>query len=120
MAVEKGRVNEVLEACITLRFASGASLECVIDTGFSGALMLPEKLVPQLNARPVGTEWFTLVGGREIEAAIFVVELYWFGALRTINAVISETDDALIGTELLNGTVLVVDYISSLVEIKNG
>jgi clan AA aspartic protease len=119
MAVEKGRVNEVLEACITLCFASGALLECVIDTGFSGALMLPEKLVSQLNARQVGTEWFTLVGGREIEAAIFVVEIYWFDALRTINAVISETDDALIGTELLKGTVLTVDYLSSQVEIKN-
>lgn len=51
MAVEQGRVNEVFEACITLEFTSGAALECVIDTGFSGALMLPEKLVPQLNAR---------------------------------------------------------------------
>lgn len=81
--------------------------------------MLPEKLVSQLNARQIGTEWFTLVGGREIEAAIFVVEIYWFGALRSINAVISETDDALIGTELLKGTVLTVDYISSQLEIKN-
>ncbi len=120
MAVEKGRVNEVLEACVTIQFANGGAIECVIDTGFSGALMLPQKLVAQLDARQVGTEWFTLVGGREIEAGIFVVEAYWFGELRNIQAVISETDDALIGTELLEAKVLVIDYISSEVEIKDG
>lgn len=31
----------------------------------------------------------------------------------------SETDDALIGTELLKDTVLLIDYVSSKVEIKN-
>lgn len=119
MAIEKGTVNELLEACITIRFDQQNSLECIIDTGFSGALMLPHSFIAQLQAQQIGSEFFTLAGGQEIESEIFVLAIFWFGKQRFINVVASNAEDALIGTELLRNSVLHINYPTSKVEIKN-
>lgn len=119
MATENGTVNDLLEACITIHFDQQNSLICVIDTGFSGTLMLPRSFIAQLPAQQIGTEFFTLAGGQEIESEIFVVAASWFGKQKFINVVASNAEDALIGTELLRDSVLRIDYATSQVEIKN-
>jgi clan AA aspartic protease len=120
MGSEKGRVNELSEACVFVRLASGQSIECVIDTGFSGGLMFPRSFVTQIPHTDIGKETFTLAGGGEMKADIVAVEVHWLNVVNSFAVVISEASDALIGTDMLNGTVLVIDYISSEVEIKNG
>lgn len=119
MASERGTVSELFEACITIRFDQQNSLACVIDTGFSGALMLPRSFIAQLQAQQIGTEFFTLAGGQEIESEIFVLSIIWLGKQKLINVVASNAEDALIGTELLQNSVLHIDYVTSKVEIKN-
>jgi predicted aspartyl protease len=49
MALESGRVNSHREAVVLLRFRNGAVIECVVDTGFDGALMLPRVFVPKIQ-----------------------------------------------------------------------
>ena len=119
MGSETGRVNELAEACVTVRFISGHSIECVIDTGFSGGLMLPRSLIEQIPYLEIGRETFILAGGSEIKADVVAVEAYWLNNVQSFASVISEGGDALIGTDLLKNTVLRIDYLSSQVEIKN-
>lgn len=47
IAQEQGFVNNNFEAIINVEFQSGAAIECLIDTGFNGTLMLPRKFIEE-------------------------------------------------------------------------
>jgi clan AA aspartic protease len=117
MPQESGRVSAVLEAHILLPVGEGNSIRCLIDTGFSGALVLPKEFVAKLEAIDVGRELFNVVGGNQMEADLVLVDVEWLGAKRLLRATVSKGDDALIGTELLEGTVLTIDYIAATVTV---
>ena len=119
MVKETGNINHWLEASLTLITLTRQTIECVIDTGFRGELVLPRSFVTTIPFTRAGRELFTLVGGEEMEAQVVLTEIIWLGQKRTVRVVISESDDALIGTQLLQGTRLVIDYVSSEVEISN-
>ena|SRR5438132_14369669 len=86
-------------------------MECVVDTGFSGALMLPREIIEGSSIPIIGKEKFELVSGRFIVASLALIEIDWLNQRKLVRAVISDGADALIGTELLDGSRLVVDYI---------
>ena len=119
MVKETGNINHWLEASLTLITLTRQTIECVVDTGFRGELVLLRSFVTTIPFTRAGRELFTLVGGEEMEAQVVLTEIIWLGQKRTVRVVISESDDALIGTQLLQGTRLVIDYVSSEVEISN-
>ena len=45
MVEETGRVTADREAILRLRLIAGEAVECLIDTGFTGALVLPQSPV---------------------------------------------------------------------------
>ena len=53
-------------------------------------------------------------------AEIALADIEWLGKLRQIEVVVSEGEDALIGTELLIATTLTIDYNTSTVTISTG
>jgi len=116
MAEETGRVTAAREAILRLRLAAGEAVECLVDTGFSGALVLPQSLVTRLGIPVAGQEVFEMVGGRQFVAGVALAEVEWLGATRTVRVIVSE--DTLLGTELLDGTNLVIDYLAHTVTIS--
>jgi clan AA aspartic protease len=113
MALESGRVNSYREALVLVRFQDGGEIECVLDTGFDGGLMLPRAFVSQTRIPLIGELTFEMVGGARMPAEIGLTDIDWLGELRKVEVIISEGNDALIGTELLIGTTLTIDYQSS-------
>jgi clan AA aspartic protease len=118
MALESGRVNSYREALVLVRFGDGAAIECVVDTGFDGGLMLPRALVAQIQIVVIGELTFEMVGGATMSARVGLAEMNWLGELRQVEVIVSEGDDALIGTELLIATILTIDYASSRLTIS--
>lgn len=116
MAEETGRVTAAREAILRLRLTAGEAVECLVDTGFTGALVLPQSLVARLSIPIVGREVFEMVGGRQFVADVALAEVEWLGTTRTVRVIVSE--DTLLGTELLDGTKLVIDYVAHTVTIS--
>src|SRR6266850_4738559 len=110
MALVSGRVNSYREALVLVRFRDGAAIECVVDTGFDGGLMLPRAFVSRIRFPIIGKLTFDMVGGTRMSAEVGLTEIDWLGRLRQIEVIVSEGDDALLGTELLIGTTLTIDY----------
>ena len=117
MATESGRITSVREPILTIRLADDVTVECVVDTGFSGALMLPREIIERSSAPIIGKETFQLVSGRFIVASLALVEMDWLGQRQLVRGVISDGPDALIGTELLDRKRLVIDYIRDQVTL---
>ncbi len=101
-----------------VRFREGAAIECVVDTGFNGALMLPRAFISQIRIPIIGELTFGMVGGATMSAEIGLIDINWLAELREVEVIVSEGDDALIGTELLRATALIIDYSSESVAIS--
>lgn len=119
MAQEHGKVNSKREAFMRMRFSDSLTLECVIDMGFIGALVLPRRVVNELQLQVLGRLTFDMVGGSSMAAEVAGLEVDWLGQTRTIQVVVSESEDALIGTELLDGARLTIDYLENTVTLTN-
>lgn len=117
MAEETGRVTASREALLRLRLSAAETVECLVDTGFTGALVLPQALVGRLNLPIVGREVFEMVGGRQFIASLAFVDIEWLGEARTVRVIVNE--ETLLGTELLDGTRLTIDYISHTVTVSD-
>jgi clan AA aspartic protease len=119
MAYEYGSVNDLREACLQIRFDENLILELVIDTGFSGWMMLPRDVIHSLQLEVVGTIDCNTVNGISVEADFVETEIEWLGEKRALFVLISESQDALIGTRLLDGARLTIDYIQNTVTLTN-
>jgi len=119
MPHESGNVTTSRESRIGVRFTDGAEIECLIDTGFDGALMLPRRFVERLQLPVVGRLVFQVAGGTRINADIALAEVEWLAEARTFEVVVSEGEDSLIGTEMLDGTELTINYVALTVTITN-
>ena len=109
MASVAGRVNDYLEALAPVRFVSGREVECVVDTGFTGALVLPMARIVALGLPIFGREnRLQMVGGEETSAELALAQIEWLGEVKSV--VVIAKDDYLIGTQLLDDARLVVDY----------
>lgn len=110
MAHEDGSVNAALEAWLRIRAAGGATVECLIDTGFNGSLVLPRAEAVRLGLTVLGRVPIIGVGRARSIADIAELEVEWLGEGRAVEVIISEGDDSLLGTGLLDGSRLVIDY----------
>jgi clan AA aspartic protease len=109
MASIAGRVNERLEAVVAVRLVAGAEVECLVDTGFSGALVLPQELVERLGLPVFGYEdRLEMVGGAETSAALALAQIEWLGEVRSVAVIVK--DDFLVGTQLLEDAKPAIDY----------
>ena len=118
MPQESGSVNALREAIVQIRFVGGPSFECVIDTGFDGALILPASVAEQLRLPIVARLVFELVGGARMTADVALGEIEWLGERRSVEVILSESNDALIGTEILEGAKLVIDYADRVINLS--
>jgi clan AA aspartic protease len=118
MPQESGSVNALREAIVEIRFAGGQKFECVVDTGFDGALILPASVAIRFGLSIVARLVFELVGGARMSADVALGEIEWLGQRRTVEVILSEGDDALIGTEMFEGAKLIVDYGRRVVTIS--
>lgn len=119
MAREDGSVNAQLEAWLRVRSSSGETIDCLIDTGFDGALVLPRSEAKRLNLTILGR--VPIIGVSKIRsiADIAELEIEWLGKTRAVEVIISDGDDSLIGTQMLDGSRLVVDYINHMVTVSD-
>ncbi|HWP54765.1 MAG TPA: hypothetical protein VN476_11575 [Pyrinomonadaceae bacterium] len=106
-----GKINSAREPILTVHLASDVTVPCVVDTGFTGALMLPREIIESSNVPIIGKETFQLVSGRFIVASLALIQIDWLDQQRLVRTVISDGSDALLGAELLDGNRLVVDYV---------
>src|SRR5436309_2447891 len=119
MAREDGSVNGQLEAWLRVRAASGETVECLVDTGFNGSLMLPRSEAVRLKLTVLGRVPIIGVGRARSIADIAELEVEWLSQTRAVEVIISDGDDALMGSLMLDGSRLVVDYIGYTMTVSD-
>jgi predicted aspartyl protease len=118
MAQETGVVNEQMEAVIQLRLLSGATIECQVDTGFSGTLLLPETFVTAHGLPIIGSEDIRTVSVNSERALVALAGVTWLEDEFEVRVIVGQTEFALIGSEMMIDCRLEIDYAASTVIIE--
>lgn len=107
-----GKVNLDLEPCVTLTVLGADSRsyvgDFVIDTGYSGEIILPLDIVGELNLVRGDDIFVTLGDGTTDNYATYSARIEWHDQHRDV-AVTSVGSEALVGMRLLRGSNLSVD-----------
>ena len=119
MAREEGSVNAQLEAWLRIHATNGETIECLIDTGFNGSLMLSRSEATRLGLTVLGRVPIIGVGRARSIADIAELEVEWLGKSQPVEVIISDGDDSLLGTEMLDGSRLVIDYVAYALTISD-
>lgn len=111
----RGPVNVSGEALLTVRvFGEGEenaeSVEAVIDTGFDGHLLLPPSVAGSLSLPRFGSARPTLADGGVVTMPVHVAAVLWHDRPRPVRVLVA-SGGALVGTVLLRGSRLMVDFV---------
>ena len=82
----------------------------VIDTGFTGAVGVPEAVADRLGLRGRGHRPTLLADGRLHMAPIYLLDVDWVNGTVIAEALETSGTEVLIGAGLLRGHQLAVDY----------
>ena len=90
------------------RGGTGADVEAILDTGFTGHLTLPAGTVGALDLPGLGSEELLLADGSTEIASVHRATVEWHGRSRTVPA-LALGGDPLIGMAMLCGSRLTMD-----------
>jgi clan AA aspartic protease len=110
----QGVVNSALEATVPIRIfgPGGQTVEvvAVIDTGYSGTLSLPASVITSLALSPLAARTVRLADQSTRSLNTYEAEVLWVGQRRALR-VLELDGDPLIGTALLKGFQLAVEFV---------
>lgn len=87
-----------------------ARVEALVDTGFGGALSLPTSVIRRLGLARHGPTLLMDPTGKVSVAQRYVAQIGWLPGTVSCLAVENNIDCCLIGTELLDGFCLQIDF----------
>jgi clan AA aspartic protease len=117
----EGKINELGEAIIQLAvkgLRTQAKVDAVIDTGFSGDLCLPIQVAIQIGLELCGVEFYELADGSIQRTNVFRAKVEWFEEEKEVEVILTESRSALIGTGMLIGKKLEMDFCDMIFKIR--
>lgn len=117
-----GRVDQAGRALLRVPVAAStggpwAEVEAWVDMAFNGGLTLPRSVASGMGLPPGVSSDALLADGSRVTLESFVCHLDWFGRMYRTQAVATDGAFPLLGTQLLAGRRLTVDYAAGTVEL---
>lgn len=118
----KGFVDEKVRALIRVPVSASSNANRIelpvwIDTAFNGGLVIPRKQVAELGLMKQSSAEAVLADGSTVQLETFACFFDWFGNSYETQIVASDGEYPLLGTMLLDGHRLEIDYGAKTVEL---
>ena len=110
-----GKIRADREAVIELEvvgLAQRVIIEAVIDTGFTGYLMLPSDSIDRLNLPLIGQRDVILADGTNVPLNLYRAKVIWHGVERLVY-VLRANAESLVGMSLLHGSRVTLDVVTN-------
>jgi clan AA aspartic protease len=111
----------VVELEVVCSDRSSHTVPAIIDTGFNGQVSLSRQVVDELDPPLTyeGTVEVELASGMVIEEDVYSGTIRFDGQELTAEIIIADSEDTLIGTGLLLGKVLLINFVTRKVIVKD-
>ena len=110
-----GKIKANREAVIELEvigLAQRTKIEAVLDTGFTGYLMLPSDLINHLRLQLIGTRNVVLGDGSNVTLDLYRAKVLWHNVERIVY-VLQADAELLVGMSLLHGSRVTLDVVTN-------
>lgn len=117
----RGFVNENDEPLVPITLLlknRSRRFRAVLDTGFNGYLSIPEAVIQRSGWTFVGYEEYEIATGDRVRERVYLGDVIFDRQRFTTHAVTSRAEDVLIGTRLLSGKALHIDFKKRTVRIR--
>ena len=84
-------------------------VKALVDTGFNAGLMLPKRLVEEMELPEVGRGFYVTASGDEPETTVHEARLQWLGRTEEVLVLATDGEGALLGMGLLFDCSLVME-----------
>lgn len=120
--VVTGRVDGQLRALVRVPLAATRNgprheVEAWVDTAFNGGLTLPRAMAVRFGLPKESSTEAVLADGRTVALELFGCFIEWFGNTYQTQVIAGDGTHPLLGTQLLAGRRLTVDYGAGTVEL---
>ena len=88
-----------------------------VDTAFNGGLVIPKRIISELKLAKESSAEAMLADGNLVELETFACFFDWFGNTYETQIIANDGKFPLLGTMLLDGRRLIVDYNDRSVEL---
>ena len=95
-------------------------LTAIVDTGFEGDFCIPTRVAIQLGLELIGEEDVELADGTQRKQLVFAGAVRFFGEIIEVQIMLTDSEDALIGTTLLNQYPLAITFPGGQVKVRSG
>ena len=119
----RGHVNEFGEPIVQIGIPIGKRIhvmDAVIDTGFNSYVSIPEKIIKRCNWQCIGDEAYELANGATIHEKVYLGKIVFAGQAQRAYIVSTKADDILIGTKLLKGMELRINFKTNKIHVTAG
>lgn len=97
---------------IAVRGVRPSTIQALLDTGFTGHLCLATPVRRRMTLRRSGDVEMELADGRRVQQPAYIGEVTFDGQRRTVLVTLTRSADSLVGTSLLAGKRLRVDFVT--------
>jgi clan AA aspartic protease len=119
--VVEGSVDELGQALVPLTLIGTrgtVTVQALVDTGFLGAVMVPVPIAVHLGLELVSVEPFELADGTVVEEFVFRGRVRLGTEEAEVPFLLTRSEQALLGTQLLEGQRLTINYQARTVMIS--
>lgn len=117
-----GRIDEKnqlwVEVTVGKEGSTQQTLECLVDTGFTGEIQLPISVAVPLGLKLIGAASFELADGVGRAKMLFEGDICWGTTTRAVTAIVSPSSTPLLGSGLLSGYELIANFKTKKFSIK--
>ena len=94
-------------------------VEVLIDTGFSGYLALPQKLINKLKLKRIGEGRYLTAHGKYLIIKVYLAFIHLFGKIEKVTVIVTKGSHALVGMSLFYNRTLKICGVCGDVVITN-
>jgi clan AA aspartic protease len=105
------RRDAVVEVTVSGSASQAERVACVVDTGYDGALTLPEAITAKLGLEPAGVGRSVLGDGKTVSYPMYEAFVTWDGAPRRVVVDAAETEP-LLGMALMEGFEVCIEVVA--------
>jgi len=93
-------------------------LKMLLDTGFNGELMIPQKIIDELHLEQIGISDYVTASGEAEETKVYKCTIDFFGGKKEIAVLGTQAPFALAGMELFHECEILIERHKNRVEIR--
>lgn len=114
-AIENGIHPRVMVDLLTA--PTQVQIDALVDSGFDGQLALHYDAADRYQLDPIKLAEVTYANGQRAKELVCLGKILWHGQARRVQVVLSDDEDPAIGTRLLKGSIMTMNFVDNSLTI---